>query len=110
MSVLAVQDLSGGYTNALVLRDIALDVAPGQIVGVLGANGAGKTTLLRAVSGSLPKCSGTVTLDGADISRRPAWGRAKAGLAHVPEGRHVLAAMSVRDNLEVAALVSRRRV
>jgi branched-chain amino acid transport system ATP-binding protein len=110
MSLLEVGRLSGGYTKAPVLRDISLRMSPGEVVGVLGSNGAGKTTLLRALSGSLPSCSGAVRLDGVDIGRRSAWGRAKAGLAHVPEGRHVLAAMSVRENLEVAALVSRRRV
>jgi branched-chain amino acid transport system ATP-binding protein len=109
MSLLEVDRLCGGYTNAPVLRDITLRTSAGEIVGVLGANGAGKTTLLRALSGSLPRYSGTVKLDGIDIGHRPAWGRAKAGLAHVPEGRHVLAAMSVRENLEVAALVSRCR-
>jgi branched-chain amino acid transport system ATP-binding protein len=80
------------------------------MVGVLGANGAGKTSLLRALSGVLPTCSGEVTVDGVKLGRRASWTRAKAGLAHVPEGRHVLAAMSVRENLEVAALVVKKRV
>jgi branched-chain amino acid transport system ATP-binding protein len=110
MSLLEVHGLSGGYTKALVLRDIELQVSAGELVGVLGANGAGKTSLLRALSGVLPTCSGAVRLDGVEIGRRPPWARAKAGLAHVPEGRHVLGAMSVRENLDVAALVARRRI
>jgi len=110
MSLLQVSALSGGYTRAMVLRDIELQVASAQLVGILGANGAGKTTLLRALSGVLPTCSGSVSLGGVELGRRPPWARAKAGLAHVPEGRHVLSAMSVRENLEVAALVAKRRV
>jgi branched-chain amino acid transport system ATP-binding protein len=105
-----VRQLTGGYTKALVLRGIDLSVAAGEIVGVLGANGAGKTSLLRALSGVLPNCSGEVVLGGLDLGKRGSWARAKAGLAHIPEGRHVLGAMSVRENLEVAALVARRRI
>jgi branched-chain amino acid transport system ATP-binding protein len=110
MTMLEVRGLSGGYTKAQVLRDVALEVAGTELVGVLGANGAGKTTLLKALSGVLPRCSGEVRLDGADIGRRSPWARARAGLVHVPEGRHVLPAMTVRENLDVAALVAHPRV
>jgi branched-chain amino acid transport system ATP-binding protein len=93
-----------------VLRDIELDVGSNEIVGVLGANGAGKTTLLKALSGVLPVFSGEILLDGAALRKRSPWARVQAGLAHVPEGRHVFSAMSVRENLEVAALVSKGRI
>ena len=110
MPLLEARGLSGGYTNAPVLRDVELAVGSEKIIGVLGANGAGKTTLLKALSGVLPVCSGEILLDGRRLGRRSAWARVHAGLAHVPEGRHVFPAMSVRENLEVASLVAKRRI
>jgi branched-chain amino acid transport system ATP-binding protein len=102
-SVLSVDRLTAGYLRAPVLRDLSLEVGD-EIVAVLGANGAGKTTLLRAISGTLKPSSGRVSLDGTDISKRTSWQRVGAGVAHVPEGRHVFSAMTVRDNLAVAGI------
>ena len=107
-SVLRVEGVTAGYTRAPVLRDVTLDVGD-EIVALLGANGAGKTTLLRVVSGLLRPESGTVSLDGVPLGRRPPWARVRAGLAHVPEGRRVFRAMTVADNLAVAALAGGRR-
>jgi branched-chain amino acid transport system ATP-binding protein len=104
---LRVDALTTGYLHAPVLRDLTIAVGD-EIVAVLGANGAGKTTLLRALSGDLRAWSGSVSLDGRVLGRMSTWDRARAGMAHVPEGRHVFAAMSVADNLDVAGLVARR--
>lgn len=101
--------VSGGYAGAPVLRDVGVAVREGEIVALLGANGAGKTTVLRALTGSLPTCTGSVTLDGADIGRLTPWARVRAGLALVPEGRHVFTAMTVTENLELAGLVGKGR-
>ena len=109
MSLLKLIDVAGGYTKAPILRGIELSVEANEIVGVLGANGAGKTTLLRAISGSLPVSRGEILLDGQSVARLGTAARVKAGIAHVPEGRHVFAAMTVRDNLDVAALVRRQK-
>lgn len=109
MSLLEVTGLSGGYTAAPVIRDLDLHIEPDEIVGLLGANGAGKTTVLRALSGTLPVCSGEVRLDGRVVAAGSPWARVRAGFAHVPEGRHVFAAMTVRENLATAALVGRGR-
>ncbi|MBV9254476.1 MAG: ABC transporter ATP-binding protein [Actinobacteria bacterium] len=105
--MLHVDVLTTGYLHAPVLRDVTVSVGD-EIVAVLGANGAGKTTLLRALSGDLRAWSGSVSLGGQALGRMSTWDRARAGMAHVPEGRHVFAAMSVADNLEVAGLVARR--
>lgn len=105
--VLELRGLSGGYTRAPVLRDIDLHVAPGEMVACFGSNGAGKTTLLRAISGALPVVSGEVVVDGVAVAREAVWTRARRGVAHVPEGRHVFKGMTVRENLEVGALASR---
>jgi branched-chain amino acid transport system ATP-binding protein len=110
MPLLEAHGLSGGYTHAPVLRDVDLAIGTDEIIGVLGANGAGKTTLLKALSGVLPICSGEVRLNGKALGKRSPWARVQAGLAHVPEGRHVFPAMSVRENLEVAALVAKGRI
>jgi branched-chain amino acid transport system ATP-binding protein len=87
--------------------DVTLACAPGEVLGVVGPSGAGKTTLLRAISGHLKAWSGSVTLEGRDLARLSPWNRARAGVAHVPEGRHVFGAMTVADNLDVAGLRSR---
>ena len=109
MTALELDGVTTGYTKAPVLRDVSVDVAAGEIVAVLGANGAGKTTLLRTASGGLHPWTGEVRLDGRPLGRSSAWARVDAGLAHVPEGRHTFGAMSVEDNLAVAALAGRRR-
>ena len=106
--VLEVSGLTTGYVRAPVLRDVHLTLGD-EILGVLGANGAGKTTLLRTLSGNLKPWSGTVSLHGAVLGRATPWARARRGLAHVPEGRHVFGALSVEDNLDVAALTGRER-
>jgi branched-chain amino acid transport system ATP-binding protein len=102
--------LTGGYAHAPIIHDVSLSVGSNEIVGLLGANGAGKTTVLRAVSGELPICGGQLRLDGVHFERMTPWARAKAGVAHVPEGRHVFGAMTVRENLDVAGLIRRRSV
>jgi len=109
MSVLEVSQLTTGYLRAPVLRDVSFTLGD-EILAVLGANGAGKTTLLRALSGNLRAWSGSITLDGHVLGKSSPWARARRGLAHVPEGRHVFGALSVEDNLDVAALTGRDRV
>src|SRR4051794_30184581 len=105
---LVVRGLTGGYTQAPILRDIDLDVRSGEIVALFGANGAGKTSLLRALSGTLPRVRGDVELDGRPIQRMAPWHRVQAGLAHAPEGRHVFGSLSVRENLLAGAIGSGR--
>ena len=107
MSVLRTNELGGGYTKAPILRDVSLEVGTGEIVALFGANGAGKTTLLRALSGALPTCHGEVWLSDRRIDKLPIWSRARLGLAHVPEGRHIFPSMTVRENLDTGALSGR---
>jgi branched-chain amino acid transport system ATP-binding protein/branched-chain amino acid transport system permease protein len=106
-AVLRVENLNGGYAKAPILREVSLEVQPSEIVALFGANGAGKTTLLRAISGALPVCRGEILLGDRRIDRLPTWTRAKLGLAHVPEGRQIFSAMTVRENLEAGALASK---
>ena len=101
--LLSIRDLTTGYGRVQVLRGVNIDVAPGEIVALLGVNGAGKTTTLRAVSGVLPTWSGTVSFDGTVLGKRTPEARARAGLAHVPEGRGILTSLTVRQNLRLGA-------
>lgn len=105
--VLELRNLSGGYSRAAVLREVDLWVSPGEMVACFGANGAGKTSLLRAISGALPVVTGDVLVDGHAVGHDQIWARARRGVAHVPEGRHVFKGMTVRENLQVGALASR---
>ncbi len=85
-----------------VLRDVSIDVTPGEVTALLGPNGAGKSTLVLAVAGAIRPTAGTVTLGDRDLTgRRPEQVR-QAGLAVVPEGRRLLPELSVADNLRVA--------
>ena len=106
--VLTVDGLTTGYLHAPVLRDVSLSVGE-EIVAVLGANGAGKSTLLRAISGMVRTWGGAVRLEGRDLGRQSTRARVRHGVAHVPEGRHTLGALTVRDNLDAAGLVGRKR-
>jgi len=104
-AALQVTSLTGGYGRLTVFRDIDLALEQGQTVGLLGANGAGKTTLLKSIVGSLPSSSGRVLLEGKDVTRLAAYQRARAGLTLVPEGRHILGSLTVRDNLELTRAI-----
>jgi branched-chain amino acid transport system ATP-binding protein len=89
------------------VRDFTLSVAEGETVALVGANGAGKTTLLRAVAGAHRPSAGRIGFDGADVTRVPAYRRVQMGIALVPEGRRLFPALTVEENLLVAA--QRRR-
>jgi branched-chain amino acid transport system ATP-binding protein len=100
--LLVVDGLQTGYGKIVVLHDVRLTVAPGEVVALLGPNGAGKTTLLRAVSGLLPWGAGGVHFDGADLRGMGPRETARRGLVHVIEGHRVFTQLSVVDNLLLA--------
>jgi branched-chain amino acid transport system ATP-binding protein len=103
--LLAVEALEAGYGGLQVLFGVDLDVAPGEIVALMGSNGAGKTTTLRAVTGQLRPTGGRVLLDGEDVTGRPPEWLVRRGVALVPEGRGMLRGLSVEDNLLAGAWV-----
>jgi branched-chain amino acid transport system ATP-binding protein len=100
---LSVSHLQAGYGDVQVLWDISLEVKPGELVCLIGSNGAGKTTFLRCLSGVVKATAGTIAIDGRDMTNAPSADLVKAGVAHVPEGRRLFSAMSVRDNLLMGA-------
>ena len=97
--VLDVADLSAWYGEAQVLREVSVQVQPGEVVTLVGRNGAGKTTLLRSVMGLHRQVSGTVRLDGDDVTTVSPERRARAGIGWVPDDRGIYASLSVRENL-----------
>jgi branched-chain amino acid transport system ATP-binding protein len=106
MSVLlSVGQLSIAYGGIRAVRELSLDVAPGEMVCLIGANGAGKTTTLKALSGLIAPQSGSVYLDGHPIVGLPAHEIARRGMALVPEGRGVFPRMSVAENLMMGAYI-----
>ena len=109
MKMLKVRNLAAGYGSLKVLKRVSLHVSAGEIVTLIGANGAGKSTLLRALSGLLATGGGEVLFNGASIRGLPAERVVDLGIALVPEGRQVFAAMSVRENLILGGYVAARR-
>ena len=99
--VLEIERLTAGYDSAAVIRGIDVEVAPGEIVALLGANGAGKTTTLRAVSGLVHPMKGVIHFDGRDLSRTSASARARLGIAHVPESRGLFFGLTVAEHLRL---------
>ena len=89
------------------MRGIDLDVEMGEVVALIGPNGAGKTSTLRAISGLVPH-RGTVMFDGVDCRKLNLEDLARAGLIHVPEGRHVFPSLDVHENLQLGATGGRR--
>ncbi|HXZ53744.1 MAG TPA: ABC transporter ATP-binding protein [Burkholderiales bacterium] len=102
-AVLKVDALEAGYGEVQVLWGVSLAAAPGKLTTIVGANGVGKTTALRAVAGSIRPWAGKVSFRGEDVTRLPPHRKAARGLALVPEGRQLFAAMSVEENLEMGA-------
>jgi branched-chain amino acid transport system ATP-binding protein len=107
MTMLRIEGLRAGYGQVEVLHDVVLEIAPRQIVALIGANGAGKTTLLKTISGLIRPAAGTIAFEGEDIVRRPAHKIVALGISHVPEGRAILKRMSVLENLRMGAYVRR---
>lgn len=105
--VLKLTGVEAGYGRIRALNGIDLEVRRGQIVTLLGANGAGKTTTLKAISGLVRATAGSIMVEQQEITGLKASDIARMGVVHVPEGRHILKGLSVRENLELGAFTER---
>ncbi len=105
--MLKIQDLHVSYGAVRAIKGISLEVNDGELVSLIGANGAGKTTTLHTISGLVPAASGSIMLDDTDLRKTAPNKIIELGLAHVPEGRHVFARMSVEENLLMGAYIVR---
>ena len=101
--MLSIERIAVDYDGVPAIHDITVRVPDGTIVAVVGSNGSGKTTMLKTAAGLLHPSKGTVTFEGADISRTPAHEMPRMGIALVPEGRKLFGKMSVRRNLDMGA-------
>jgi branched-chain amino acid transport system ATP-binding protein len=107
--LLQIEDLWASYSDsAPVLKGLSLSLEEHEVLAVLGANGAGKSTLLRVLSGLLPARKGRIIFAGQDITRLPPHRRVELGMVQVPEGRQMLSAMTVEENLLLGAYVHRK--
>ena len=101
--LLQVINVAAAYGQARVLSDINLDIRPGESVAILGTNGAGKTTLANVIAGAVAATAGQIMFDLVDVTRLPSHSRQRVGIAHCMEGRRIFSALSVEENLLIAA-------
>jgi branched-chain amino acid transport system ATP-binding protein len=102
--MLQVSGIDAWYGDVQVLRDLSLSVAAGEVVCMLGRNGAGKTTALKAIMGLVPVRSGSIRLDGLELTRLPAYQVPRQAIAYVPQGRRLFAELTVAENLEIGLM------
>jgi len=106
--MLNVSAIDGWYGNVQVLRDLYLSVTAGEVLCMLGRNGAGKTTSLKAIMGLIRPRSGSIRLDGVELTSLPAHEIPKQGIAYVPQGRRLFAELTVAENLEIGLMARGR--
>lgn len=101
--MLQVKGVHASYGEIKVLHDVSLNIAKGEVVGLVGANGAGKSTTLKVLSGLLSPTAGKAAFEGTDITKMPAPKIVELGIAHIPEGRRLFPMMTVQENLEMGS-------
>lgn len=104
---LAVEHLNAWYGTAHILFDVSFTVGRGEVVALMGRNGAGKSTTMKAVMGLLPRRSGTVRLNGRDVSKLKPFEIARLGMGFTPEDRRIFSDLTVLENLDVGARLPR---
>ncbi|HEX4679704.1 MAG TPA: ABC transporter ATP-binding protein [Gaiellaceae bacterium] len=109
MSTLTLEGLDVRYGGVQAVRGLSFDVAPGEIVGLIGANGAGKSSTLHAIMGLAPIAGGDVRLGGESLRDRRPEDIARSGIALVPEGRRIFAELTVEENLRLGLAARRSR-
>ena len=107
--MLEVKNLYVNYGAVEAIKGISFTVQPGEIVTLIGANGAGKTTTLHTISGLVKAKSGSITYNGTDLQKIDPSKIISLGIAHVPEGRHVFPEMTVEENLQMGAFISKNK-
>lgn len=108
-SLLEVRGLKSGYGAETVLQGVDMEIAPGEIVAVIGRNGVGKSTLMRTLTGLLRPSAGSIRFGGRDVTAEPADKRARVGIGYIPQGRDVFPELTVRENLLVGEVAGQGR-
>ena len=109
MGMLKMDKICAGYGDLKVLFDVSLEINEGEVVALVGSNGAGKTTLLRTISGEVIPTSGSINWMGQELTETPENKRAINGIAHIPQGRGILASLSIKDNLLLGTYTKRTK-
>ena len=109
MGMLKMDKICAGYGDLKVLFDVSLEINEGEAVALVGSNGAGKTTLLRTISGEVIPTSGSINWMGQELTEMPENKRAINGIAHIPQGRGILASLSIKDNLLLGTYTKRTK-
>ncbi|MGX1308214.1 urea transport system ATP-binding protein [Amorphus suaedae] len=104
--MLNIQSLHVAYGESEVLHGVDLDVAPGEIVAIMGRNGMGKTTLMKAMMGVIPTKSGTINVGDVDVTGMKSYRRVANGIAYVPQGRMIFSTMTVQENIQTGLTVT----
>lgn len=104
--MLRIEQLQVSYGETQILRDVDLEVGPGQLVCLMGRNGVGKTTLLKSIMGLLRPRSGRVVFEDRDLTRAAPFVHARAGIGYVPQGREIFPHLTVLENLQVGMLAN----
>ena len=99
--MLEVEGVNQYYGGSHILRNVAFEARVGEVTVVLGRNGVGKTTLLKSLMGVVPVKTGSISLDGHDITRGPPFERVRKGMAYVPQGREIFGRLTVEENLRM---------
>jgi urea transport system ATP-binding protein len=99
--MLKVEGLNQYYGGSHILRDVGFEARAGEVTVLLGRNGVGKTSLLKSLMGVVPVRSGSVVLEGVDLTRLPPYERVRAGVGHVPQGREIFGRLTVEENLRM---------
>jgi branched-chain amino acid transport system ATP-binding protein len=106
--MLKIDRINCFYGHVQVLRDFSLDLAPGEVLCLLGRNGAGKTTALKAIMGLVKARSGSIVLDGVDLTQLPAHEVPKQGVGYTPQGRRLFSELTVEENLQIGLMTRDR--
>jgi len=101
MTMLAVEGINQYYGGSHILRNVGFEAKLGEVTVILGRNGVGKTTLLKSLMGVVPVKTGTIKLDGKDITRDTPYERVRQGVGYVPQGREIFARLTVQENLRM---------
>jgi urea transport system ATP-binding protein len=104
--MLEIADYHVAYGQSEVLHGLNVNVAPNEIVAIMGRNGMGKTTLMKALMGIIPARSGSVRMNGAELGAMKSYERVGKGLAYVPQGRMIFSTMTVQENIETGLVAS----
>ena len=99
--MLKVEGLNQYYGGSHILRDVGFEARAGEVTVLLGRNGVGKTSLLKSLMGVVPVRSGSVVLEGVDLTRLPPYERVRAGVGYVPQGREIFGRLTVEENLRM---------